>query len=144
MGVTVAIHIPASLETVWEAVADLASHVEWMADARRIDFQTTQRAGVGTRMKVLTRIGPFTATDVIEVTGWDPLRRIAVRHEGLFTGEGEFRLDAVAGGVLFTWSEQLTFPSSLGGRVGAWMAKPVLQWLWRRNLNRLRQRLTLV
>lgn len=144
MGVTVAVLIEAPLEKVWEAAADLASHVEWMADAERIDFPTPQRTGVGTRMEVLTRIGPFTISDEMEVTGWDPPHRIAVRHQGLVTGEGEFRLDPVAGGVVFTWRETLHFPWFLGGPVGASLTQPFFRWIWRRNLTRLRGRLTRV
>lgn len=144
MGVTVAVLIDAPLEKVWQAAADLATHVEWMADAERIVFQTPQRAGVGTRMEVLTRIGPFTITDEMEVTGWDPPHQITVRHQGLVTGEGEFRLDPVAGGVVFTWSETLHFPWHLGGPVGVSLTQPLFRWIWRRNLTRLRERLTRV
>lgn len=141
MAVTVAVLIDAPLGRVWEAAADLASHVEWMADAERIDFQTSQRTGVGTRMEVLTRIGPFATTDILEITGWDPPRRIAVRHQGLVTGEGVFLLDPVAGGVIFTWRESLRFPWTMGGPIGAAFSQPVFRWIWRRNLRNLQQRL---
>lgn len=144
MAVTVAVLIDAPLQKVWDAAADLASHVEWMADAERIDFLTPQRSGLGTRMEVFTRIGPLTTTDIMEITGWDPPHRIAVRHQGLVTGEGEFRLETVAGGVFFTWSETLRFPLRLGGPIGAALSQPVFRWIWRRNLLRLQQRLTRV
>jgi hypothetical protein len=78
----------------------------------------------------------------MEVTAWEPLKRIAVRHVGLVSGVGEFRLDALAGGVLFTWREDLRFPWRLGGPLGALLARPLLRQVWKRNLNRLRNRLT--
>ena len=37
---------PAAL---WSYLEDIARHVEWMADARSIEFETEQRQGVGTR-----------------------------------------------------------------------------------------------
>lgn len=144
MGVTVAVLIPTSLERVWQAVADLRSHTEWMQDARRIEFETAQQSGVGTRLRVETRLGPLRAIDIMEVTAWEPQRRIGVSHQGLVSGEGEFRLDPVAGGVVFTWNETLRFPWRFGGPLGALLTQPIFRWIWRRNLNRLRQRLTQV
>jgi uncharacterized protein YndB with AHSA1/START domain len=144
MGVTVAVLIPASLQAVWEAAADFASHTEWMTDARRIEFETAQRSGVGTRLRVESRLGPLTTVDIMEVTAWESHRRIGVDHQGLVRGEGEFRLDPVAGGVLFTWSETLHFPWKFGGWIGAGLSRPLFRWIWRRNLSQLRQRLTQV
>src|SRR5205085_570203 len=40
--------IAAPPERVWEAVRDIASHVEWMQDARAIRFTSATREGVGT------------------------------------------------------------------------------------------------
>ena len=144
MGVTVAVLIPTSLERVWQAVADLGSHTEWMQDARRIEFETAQQSGIGTRLRVETRLGPLRTIDVMEVTIWEPYRRIGVLHQGLVRGKGELRLDPVSGGVLLSWSETLHFPWKLGGPLGALLTQPIFRWIWRRNLNRLRQRLTLV
>lgn len=144
MGVTVTVLIPASLEGVWQAVADLGSHTEWMQDARRIEFETAQQSGVGTRLRVESRLGPLRTIDVMEVTAWEPQRRIGVSHQGLVRGEGEIRLDPVAGGVLLSWSETLRFPWMFGGPLGALLTHPIFRRIWRRNLNRLRQRLTQV
>lgn len=129
--------IAASPEQVWEDVADVASHAEWMADAERITFLGEQRSGAGTRMEVLTRVGPFSLTDVMEFTAWDPPHRMAVRHQGLVTGEGAFHLEADDGGTRFVWDEELTFPWWLGGAVTAFFAAPVLRAIWRGNLGRL-------
>jgi carbon monoxide dehydrogenase subunit G len=141
MGVTVAVLIAAPLDRVWEAAADLEAHGQWMADVEAIRFSGESRRGAGTRVEVATRVGPLTTLDAMEVTAWEPPRRIAVRHLGLVSGEGEFRLDPVGGGVMFSWSEDIRFPWRLGGPLGALAARPVLAGIWRRNLRRLKRRL---
>jgi hypothetical protein len=138
--VTVSIHIPASREEVWADVANLADHVQWMADAHSIGFLTRRHNGVGTRMEVETRFGPLRTTDVMEITAWDEGERMAVVHQGLFTGRGEFTLAAEHGGTRFAWTEQVGFPWFLFGPLGAWVARPVFAWVWRRNLRKLRDR----
>lgn len=139
--ITVSIDIDAPRQRVWDEIAVLESHVEWMADAERIDFLSESRTGAGTRMEVLTVVGPLKTTDVMEFTAWDPPERMAIRHQGIVTGVGEFRLTALDGArTRFTWDEELTFPWHLGGVVTATLAAPVLRRIWMRNLSRLRDR----
>jgi hypothetical protein len=110
-----------------------------MADAESIVFLTDRRSGVGTRMEVATRVGPFRTRDVMQVVDWVEERSIGVEHQGLVTGSGAFRLDPIGPATTrFTWSETLTFPWYLGGPVSAWFARPVLRWIWNRNLERFR------
>ena len=133
--------LPAPPAAVWASVSDLASHVEWMADAESIRFATRRRSGVGTTMEVETKVGPLRLTDVIEVTEWRPRRAIGVRHTGLVGGTGRFTLRRRwlrPGSTRFTWEERLVFPAWLGGPLGAAVAAPVLRWVWRGNLRRLR------
>ncbi len=139
--IRVSIDLPVPLAAVWHEAADLASHAEWMADAESIEFLTDQREGTGVGMKVLTVVGPFRTTDLMTVTEWIEGSTIGVRHEGLVTGEGRFTLAPIAGGTRFTWEENLSFPMHLGGPVTAFFAKPVLRWIWRRNLTGLEKRL---
>lgn len=139
--ITVTIRIAAPTARVWEEAADLASHSEWMADAEAIRFLTEQRSGIGTRMAVSTKVGPLRTEDLMEVTGWEEGRSIAVRHEGLVTGEGEFTLIPHGEETEFTWTERLKFPWYAGGAVTARLAAPVLRMIWRRNLKGLRRRI---
>lgn len=124
-------------EKVWADISRLDTHVEWMADAERLEFLSERRQGAGTRIRVATRVGPFRTSDVMSFTAWEPPTVMAVSHQGLFTGEGRFLLDPVAGGTRFRWEETIRFPWYLGGAAGAWVARPVLTALWRRNLRRL-------
>ncbi|MGH8911809.1 MAG: SRPBCC family protein [Acidimicrobiia bacterium] len=142
--VSTSILVEAPAAAVWVELSDLASHVEWMTDAETIDFETVTTSGEGVRMRVHTRIGPLRTVDVIEVTEWDPVRRIGVSHRGLISGYGSFDLAALAGGTRITWSEDLIFPMWLGGRVTAWFARPILAAVWRRNLAALKRRIEAV
>jgi hypothetical protein len=130
---------------VWADVRDVASHVGWMRDAAAIRFLTNHREGQGTRFECDTKVGPFSLTDVMEITSWDDERRMGVRHLGLVEGNGEFTLTGLdADRTEFRWEEDLTFPWFLGGPVGAFFARPVLRWVWKGNLERLKARVEAV
>ena len=135
------VDIDAPLSSVWRAASALATHDRWMADAESIVFLSESRSGPGTVMQVRTVVGPFRTTDIMEVTEWKEGTAIGVRHEGLVTGEGRFTLAPLAGGTRFTWSEDLTFPWWLGGPITAFLARPVLGLIWRRNLQGLKAQL---
>ena len=122
--ITQSIVIAAPLDEVWKEAADLPSHVEWMADAESIEFLSDTTSGTGTRMKVETVVGPLRTSDLMEVTDWVERESIGVRHSGLVTGTGHFKLSPVAGGTRFMWTEELSFPWYLGGPVTAMFAKP--------------------
>lgn len=132
--------IPAPQERVWAQLADLGSHAEWMADAAEIAFDSELRSGLGTRMQVATRIGPFHMTDQMVVSEWVEGTAIGVDHRGAVSGTGRFDLASVPGGSRLTWTEELAFPWWLGGRFGVWVASPVLKRIWRSNLARFEER----
>lgn len=111
-----------------------------MADALDIRFDGPQRSGVGTRIRVPTRIGPFRTTDLMTVTEWEVGRAMAVDHEGTISGSGRFLLEPAVDGTRLIWSEELRFPWWLGGGIGAWVAGPILKRIWRKNLSRLAAR----
>jgi len=135
------IAIDAPPAAVWARLADIADHVSWMADAAAIRFTGERRSGVGTTFECETRVGPLRTTDVMEVTEWRERRAMGVRHVGLVTGTGRFLLRrARRGRTRLTWDEDLRFPWWLGGRVGAFVARPVLRAVWRGNLRRFAAR----
>lgn len=97
MKIHVGVHIAASPADVWDAIQDVESHTEWMRDAVAIRFLGHQRQGAGTRFVCDTKIGPFSLSDVMEITEWSPGQRMGVRHSGLVAGEGAFTLVKVEG-----------------------------------------------
>ncbi|MGA8039374.1 MAG: hypothetical protein WCA93_04630, partial [Acidimicrobiia bacterium] len=68
--ITITIRYEAPAAAVWSELADLASHSEWMADAGAIEFVDSKTRGLGTQMRVPTRIGPFHTTDLMTVVEW--------------------------------------------------------------------------
>jgi hypothetical protein len=129
--------VAAPREVTWAALADIASHVTWMADAETITFTSEQRTGVGTTFECRTKIGPLVTVDKMTVTEWVDGSRMGVAHTGIVTGTGVFELaEETAETTKIMWTEDLRFPIFLGGVVGAFVAKPVLRRVWWGNLAR--------
>jgi carbon monoxide dehydrogenase subunit G len=149
--VTVAVHsrpmgriqvqttINATPEQVWASLEDVATHVQWMADAEAIRFRSDQTSGVGCVFECDTKVGPLRLTDVMEITEWVDGSIMGVRHTGLVTGTGRFELvpDGDAH-TTFTWDEKLVFPWWMGGPVGGVVGGVILRQLWKGNLRRLK------
>lgn len=133
--------IAAPVRTVWNDLADISTHTEWMADAASIDFVTDQHQGIGTRFECITKVGPFRTTDVMEVTEWDPPSTMGVSHQGLIVGQGRFTLTPSGAATVFAWTEEIRFPWYLGGPLAAQVAAPVLRSIWNANLARLKHRI---
>lgn len=112
-----------------------------MTDAERIEFVGDSRRGVGTVMRVETRVGLLRTTDVMEVTEWREREAIGVVHRGLVTGSGRFHVASLPDGTRVVWSELLSFPWWLGGPITARAARPILRWIWHRNLTGLKRRI---
>jgi hypothetical protein len=133
------ITIGATPEVVWHHIEDLESHSEWMADAVWVRYRGSQRAGVGAELDCLTKVGPFSTKDVMRVTDWAPGSAMEIEHRGAVTGIGRFELRPVLGGLTeFCWTERLSYPLAMGGPLGERVSRPVLERIWRGNLDRLR------
>ena len=130
--------IRAPLQLVWEMVADIRTHTEWMVDAESITVTSDCSSGVGTTFDCVTKIGPFRTIDHMEITEWIEERVMGVAHRGLISGSGRFTLqEAGPSDTNFSWEETLTFPWWIGGRLTGIGSTPVLKAIWRGNLRRL-------
>ena len=140
MRIRVGVTIDAPPEVVWRAIEPIESHVDWMTDAVSITFTGASRRGVGTSFDCVTRIGPLQTTDRMTITEWKPGVEMGIEHHGVVTGRGFFALaPRWRKRTRFTWIEELTFPWWMGGATGAFVAKPFLRAVWRRNLRNLKQ-----
>ena len=132
--------INAPLKTVWNEVSRLENHTNWMNDAEKIDFLSENNSGMGTEMKVLTKIGPIKLYDYMTVTNWEVEKSIAVDHIGIVTGKGEFKFEEIdENNTKFNWEETLKFPIYLGGVIGEFFGAPILKLIWRKNLKNLKE-----
>ncbi len=138
--VTISIDIDAPVDRVWAELVDFASHTAWMKDAHRIRFEGEQREGAGTVLLIETRVGPLRTLDRFEITAVEPMRLVAGRHLGIFTGEGRFELAEIAPErVRLTWQEEIRFPWFFGGLAAAWVGRAILARIWQANLLNLKQ-----
>lgn len=139
--IRVSIDINATPHKVWEVVEPVERHIDWMADAVAIRFQTDQTRGVGTSFFCDTKVGPIKLVDVMTITAWEPEKVMGVKHTGVVTGTGEFTLEPIGStGTRFTWTESLDFPWWLGGPIGAFVGgQIVMKAIWRRNLRELKK-----
>jgi hypothetical protein len=140
--IRVSIELNATPAEVWEIVEPVERHVDWMADAVAIHFQTEQTRGVGTTFLCDTKVGPITLQDHMEITEWEPGRKMGVRHTGVVTGSGVFELEPIDldRRTRFTWTEALRFPWFLGGRLGEVVGGQfVMKQIWKRNLRKLHE-----
>jgi carbon monoxide dehydrogenase subunit G len=135
--------IAAPVERAWKELSDLASHVEWMADAESIRFTSAQREGLGTTFECVTKVGPLTTVDKMTIVDWVDGRSIGVQHTGLVVGTGRFELSPTGPDTCrIAWTEDLRFPWYLGGVLTAFFARPVLKRIWMGNLRRFALRCT--
>jgi len=140
--ITVSIEIDAPPERVWQVVEPVERHVDWMHDAVAIRFVGEQTRGVGTAFLCDTKVGPIKLVDRMEITEWVPGEAMGVRHVGMVTGSGRFTLTPIDLGrrTRFGWTEELTFPWWMGGRIGASIGgKVALKPIWNRNLRGLKR-----
>ena len=127
------------IEVVWEEVKIMKNHVNWMQDAAKIDFLSVNESGIDTKMKVLTKVGPFSLNDIITVTKWEEMNSIGVVHEGIVTGEGTFYLsENDENSTKFEWIEELKAPYYLGGPIAEFFGGFVLKFIWKKNLMNLK------
>ena len=127
------------LEVVWDEVKIMKNHVNWIQDAAKIDFLSLNESGIDTKMKVLTKVGPFSLNDIITVTKWEEMNSIGVVHEGIVTGEGAFYLsENDDNSTKFEWIEELKAPYYLGGPIAEFFGGFVLKFIWKKNLMNLK------
>jgi len=78
--VTVVEHFDLDRARLWDALADLEAHREWMTDVRALHFLTAQRSGVGTRYVIEVANGPVRVRDHLEVVTWNRTGELALTH----------------------------------------------------------------
>ena len=131
--------LPTTAEEAWTVLVDWERQADWMLDADRVDVVSEHREGVGVRLAVKTRLFGIPAfTEPMEVTVWDPPRRLEIRHGSLVSGAGVWALDDTEGSTRFRWSEDIALHVPLVGQAAARAYRPVMRMLMSRAQRSLR------
>lgn len=133
--------IRAPRSRVWQVISDLGSQQRWMVDVRRLEIVSEQKGGVGTVIDITSELfGLPLLHDVMEITAWDENERLAVVHQGRFTGKAEFRLEEAPGGTVFVWTEEFRPPLGLLGELAnTLVVGPHLRRVWSRSMDNVRR-----
>ena len=75
------VDIDAPPERVWAALVAWDTQGEWML-LTRVRGTAQNGIGVGGGIEGFTGIGPVGVLDIMEITRWDPPRRVEVHHTG--------------------------------------------------------------
>ncbi len=130
MRVACRIDVSAPPEAVWDFVADHERYLRFMSGVTRWEVVSEQRTGLGTRIRVLLRVGSAEVGGLVEVVEHDPCRELSwasvtgadqrgrwrVRAHGRERTRVELRLAyGVAGSGIFGWvAEQVAAPQIRG------------------------------
>jgi uncharacterized protein YndB with AHSA1/START domain len=127
-------------DRVWAAAVRWEEQPRWMQDAVWVRVVSSEREGVGTRIRVKNRVlhVPLFAEE-LEVAMWDPPRRLDMAHRSFVRGFGTWELEQNDHGTRFTWTEDLSLPVPLLGEFALLVYRPFLRRLMRRGLERLQR-----
>lgn len=119
-------------ETAWRILLRWEDQARWMKDADSVRVLTARREGVGVRIAVKTRVLNVPLfTEQLEVTMWDPPRRLVLAHRNFVRGVGEWLLEPAEAGCSFAWSETLSLPVPLLGELALLVYRPFMRRLMR-------------
>ena len=131
--------VDAPIADTWAVVADIPRQPEWMHDMKRVTIETPGPVRPGTRAEATVRILGIAVSDPVEIAALEPPHRFAIRHDGLFSGEGIITLEEGADGTttIVRWQETLVPPvlPELGARIQA----PILTRVFQDDLHRLKR-----
>jgi hypothetical protein len=106
------VDVNAAPDDVWAAAVDWERQHRWM-----VGTTVTGGRGLGERIVATTRLGPLSFDDPMQITVWDPPRRMVTVHHGrVIRGSGAFEVVALPDSrSRFEWTEWLLLPF---GRLG--------------------------
>ena len=143
MRVESSITLPVDSRRAWELMTDWERQPEWMRDADRVEVLTPHREGSGVRIAVKTSVlGIPMFTEVLETITWEPFQLIVVAHSGFVSGVGIWRFEPDAGRTRVTWTEDLSMPIPLLGRIALAVYRPLMRRLMAGSLESFRRRAT--
>jgi carbon monoxide dehydrogenase subunit G len=131
--------IDAPREAVWPYLVDWENLGRWMAEARDFKVTSEQREGVGVTAQATITIAGIKTRDPIRVSRWEPPELLEIQHLGWVSGSGLMRCLQRRSGTLIEWTEILDPPWGFIGGLGMRLVKPVMRWIFHRDLRLLTQ-----
>jgi hypothetical protein len=130
--------LPTTPAGAWAVLVDWERQPEWMADADEVRVTSTAREGLGTTLRVRTRVLNVPVfTERLEVVGWDPPRELRMAHRSFVRGAGTWSLTPAGAGTRFRWIEDLSLPVPLLGGLALLAYRPFMRYLMGRTTRRL-------
>jgi uncharacterized protein YndB with AHSA1/START domain len=127
--------MPGPPEVVWRLITDWENQDDWMLEASDFTVTSEQREGVGVEAEATITIGGIRTRDRVRVVGWEPGRRLVIRHEGWVSGTGEILLAPRSDGSTYLfWREELSPPLGVLGAIGLGAFKPLMRRIFVRDL----------
>lgn len=132
--------LPVTPERAWAFVLRWEEQSRWMRDAVWVRVVTLEREGAGARIEVRNRVLNVSMfTEQLEVTAWDPPRRLEMTHRGFVRGVGTWWFESEAAGTRFVWTEALSLPIPILGTLALWVYRPFMKRLMRSGLANLQR-----
>lgn len=123
----------------FEAMVDLAAQQRWMIATRLYPLEADAPVPqVGSRVAAFTGVGGLGFLDTMTVTAYEPPHRWVVDKDGqLLRGIGTMQVTPVSGGCRASWTNELTLPFGILGRLAFPVIRPVAELALRACLQRM-------
>ncbi len=134
--------LPLPPDELWRRLLVWEDQARWLKDAAWVRVRSAQRDGVGTRIDVKTLLfGVPAFVESMEVLGWDPPRRLTMRHGKFVKGTGEWLVEPAGGGEgsRFIWTEDIALNVPLVGGLAVRIYARFMRRLMRGSLANLRR-----
>jgi uncharacterized protein YndB with AHSA1/START domain len=128
--VTASVELPGvAVPDAFAAMVDPAAQERWMIATRLYPVQAQVPVpAVGSRVAAFTGVGGFGFLDTMTVTAYEPPHRWVVGKDGdLLRGVGIMQVTPTPEGCRATWTNELTPPFGLLGRVGFLLVRPIVE-----------------
>jgi hypothetical protein len=131
--------LPVPPQDAWRTLLRWEDQSEWIRDADSVRVLTAHREGLGVRISVRNRVFNVPMfTEELQVTAWDPHRRLQMTHMSFIRGIGTWELKPEGRGTRFRWVEDISLPFGALGEIALWLYRPFLLHLMRGAMRDLR------
>jgi uncharacterized membrane protein len=117
--------IAAPIETVWGVVSDPERALSFMSGVTRWEIVCDKPLGIGSRYRMLLRVGSAEVGGLIEIVEWDPPRELAWTSITGVDQRGRWRLRSLPGGR--TRVEIRLAAGVAGSGIAGWVAERIAQ-----------------